>query len=121
MLQIQDVLQGFEPKTFLLHSSGAETATGNSADVDVSKWTSAIFYLDVTAASGASPTLDVTIRGYDPVGNDYYTIVTFTQRVGTGTERIALALLLDHTIDALWTIGGTTPSFTFSLNAVLKR
>jgi len=106
--------------TLILANSAARTATGNSADIDVSAWTSAVFYLDVTAASGTTPTLDVTIRGYDPIGADYYTIATFIQKVTTGTERIVLAILADRTIDALWTIAGTTPSFTFTITAVLK-
>ena len=107
-------------ETIIIHQSGAETATGNATDINVSAWTSAVFYLDVTAASGTSPTLDITIRGYDPVGADYYTIITFVQKITTGTERIVLAILSDRTIDALWTIAGTTPSFTFTLTAVLK-
>ena len=110
-----------DANTNTIHASAAETATGNSSDIDVSDWTMAVFYLNVSASAGTSPTLDITIEGKDPIAGTYYTIVTFLQKVTTGSERIALVVLTDRTIRGKWTIGGSAgQSFTFSLVGIFK-
>lgn len=107
-----------------LHPSGAETATVTSPDVDVEQLKAANFYLDVTAFSGTTPTLDVKIQEKDPVSGAYFDILTFTQATGVTNERknydSSAAELLGKIIRFVATIGGTTPSFTFSLSMVGK-
>jgi len=104
-----------------LHTSGAETADGNSEDFEnFQNYEQAVFYLDVTAVSGTSPTLDVTIEEKDPVSGKYFTIGTFAQKTATGSERIVINPLYGTILRAKWVIGGTSPSFTFSLSAVCK-
>lgn len=103
--------------TDTLSASAAKTATG--AATAVSGFAAAknlILQLEVTAASGTLPTLDVIVQ--DTVdGTNYYTIATFAQKVTTGTEVIRLSTPFTDTLKASWTIAGTNPSFTFSVKS----
>ena len=105
-----------------LLASGVRTASGdNTATPSDVKWAKeANFFLEVTAASGTTPTLDVTIKTKDPITGEYHTIATFTQKTTTGRELKTLSANLGTTIAVFWTIGGTTPSFTFSIGMILK-
>ena len=111
-------------KEATLHASGAETATVTGADVDVAVLPAANFYLDVTAVSGSTPTLDVKIQGKDSVSGKYFDLVSFTQATAVTNQRknygSGAGELLDKTIRYVATIGGTTPSFTFSLSLAGK-
>jgi hypothetical protein len=77
--------------------------------------------MDVTAYSGTSPTLQLT---YERKGEDgiYYTMWTGSSITGVDTDSTSLGpgLETDHlpgkTGRIVWTIGGTTPSFTFSIS-----
>lgn len=120
-----------------LHSSRAETATGFSREFSVREWLDAIFVLDVTAASGATPTLDVTIVTLDHVGAEEDIIATFAQKTGVAAEWIynldvdglrtanatskVVLKKLGNFIKVKWTIGGETPSFTFTVSAIFKK
>lgn len=104
-------------QVFSLLASAARTATGSGSDVSTlntrDRAEPVRVYLDVSAAAGTSPTLDVRIRG--KINGLYYTIGTFTQKTTAGRDSI----LIDEapgTLQADWTIGGTSPSFTFELN-----
>lgn len=104
-----------------LHPSGAETATGNSDKVDVGRFLEALVFLNVTAASGTTPTLDIKIQTSDD-GSDWYDFnpaSAFTQKTATAKDSLKLTNVGKY-IRAVWTIGGTTPSFTFSLKLVAK-
>ena len=105
-----------------LHTSAAETATVTGADVDTEQLGSANFYLDVTAVTGTTPTLDVKIQEKDPVSGKYFDLVSFTQQTAISSERKSYGSgageLLGKVIRYVATIAGTTPSFTFSLSMV---
>jgi hypothetical protein len=80
------------------------------------------FWLDVSAASGTSPTLDVTIQEQDPLSLKWVTLVTFPQQTaatgGTPITPIA-AEIYGQNLRAQFVVGGTaTPTFTFTLAAV---
>lgn len=71
--------------------------------------------LNVTAASGTSPTLDVVLE--DTLdGTNFNTVGTFTQRTAAGRQVIDITGLFSDRLRVRWTIGGTTPSFTFTVN-----
>lgn len=70
--------------------------------------------LDVTAASGTTPTLDVVIE--DTLdGTNWNVIGTFAQKVAVGREVINVTSPFGDRLRVRWTIGGATPSFTFSV------
>jgi len=72
-------------------------------------------YLDVTAASGTTPTLDVVIEEKDATSGKYFVIATFTQEVGVATQKQPVPGIQSGILRARATIGGTTPDFTFSV------
>ena len=95
--------------------SAPRTATGDSgASTGWGAVSTLRAQLNVTAASGTSPTLNAVIE--DTLdGINYNTIGTFAQRVGVGREVINITVPFSETVRVRWTIGGTAPSFTFSV------
>ncbi len=75
--------------------------------------------LDVTAVAGTGPTLDVVVE--DTLdGQNWNVIGTFAQRSTVGREVINVTTPYADRIRARWTIGGTAPSFTFSVLVLSK-
>lgn len=101
-------------------ASEARTTSVNSDDITVAVGARLGVFLDVTAASGTSPTLDVTVKAKDPASGKYFTIGSFTQATGVTTEAIWIGGGADtefttDTFRVETTVGGVTPSFTFSV------
>ena len=101
-----------------LADSAARTASGNSGVFGGYGPASTLrAQLDVTAAGGTTPTLNVVIE--DTLdGTTFNTVGTFAQRVAAGREVINITGAFSDQVRATWTIGGTTPSFTFSIRVV---
>jgi hypothetical protein len=101
-----------------LHSS-TRTSSGSTSDIDVSNYKSIRFLLKVTAVSGTSPTLDVYIEGkYDQTG-DYEVLLQRTGVNANGTYFMGqVDNLVFRNIRIRWVIGGTSPSFTFTVTAM---
>ena len=70
--------------------------------------------LNITAASGTTPTLDVVVEDTLDGGATFNTIATFTQATVASRQVVNFSGLFSDTIRVRWTVGGTTPSFTFS-------
>lgn len=95
-------------------SSAARTANGSSAAVTGWARQGAVAKVDVTAASGTSPTLTVVIE--DSRDGVTWTVRdTFGVKTGVSNETRALPAGMDVFQRVSWTVGGTTPSFTFSV------
>ncbi len=92
-------------------------------------------YLDITAVSGTSPTLDIKLQGKDETSGKYFDVpgAAFAQKTGTGqatltiypgiaeSANVSVSDILAGMFRFVATIGGTdTPTFTFSLGANLK-
>jgi len=108
-------------------ASAPRTANGNSPDLDLGDVDEIFVVLDVTAQSGTSPTLDVVIEGKDPVSGKYRTLYAFAQvgaSTGTWDQSIGKGgqtnRVIPRTVRARWTLGGTSPSYTFSVGAVAR-
>jgi hypothetical protein len=99
------------------------TATGSSNAIDVGERSSACLELNVTAASGTSPTMTVAIEtSKDGSGTGlgaWRSVASFAAATGVTSERKSFAGL-DRYVRATATIGGTTPSFTYSVSGDLK-
>lgn len=103
-------------------ASAARTASVNSADFTVYNGAMLAAFLDVTAASGTSPTLDVTVKVKDPASGKYFVIGTFTQATGITNQALFIGGGADvefatRTYRVETVIAGTSPSFTFSVGA----
>jgi hypothetical protein len=95
--------------------SSARNTNGSSNTVQAYGGESVRAQLNVTAASGTAPTLNVLIE--DTVdGTNYNTIGTFAQKTAAGREVINVTVPFSDTLRASWTIAGTNPSFTFSVD-----
>jgi len=105
--------------TVTLHTSGAETTTGNGTNFTVGQFQEAIVMLSCTAASGTTPTLNAKLQTFD--GSVWYDIPdsAFTQLTGTGSQAIKVNTF-GSIMRVVWTLGGTTPSFTFSVIGIFK-
>jgi hypothetical protein len=113
-----------------LDGSSARTASGNSAAFTNYNWAGAVFFLNVTAVSGTTPTMLWKIQWSYDGGTTYVdldaTNATTASITGTGTFKIvvypgvitAANAALNHPLPrnfrTAWVIGGTTPSFTFA-------
>lgn len=100
-------------------ASAARTTTFNhDLGEMMGDWDEVALYLNVTAASGTSPTLDVAYQ--TKADGVWYTHTSFTQATTTTTEK---KIITQAGVDSriLCTIGGTTPSFTFTVSAEVKR
>lgn len=110
-------------------SSAARTTTGSSADFYTGTPSGLYVFLNITAASGTTPTLDVKLQGKDPVSGQYFDLpaASFTQKTGTGfdwllihpeittvTANKQVSTATTNNMRLVYTIGGTTPSFTFT-------
>jgi len=98
-------------------ASAARTATATSDPFDVPDAEVLVCWLSVTASSGSSPTLDVKFQD-TPNGTLWFDIAgaSFTQVTGSTSSQIVSATRkFGRKIRAVATIGGTTPSFTFSV------
>jgi len=95
--------------------SGTTTASGNTADIDVSRYSSIELILKVTAVSGTSPVLSVYIEGKFTATNDYKTLVYQENISSTGIWFFTISQLAFRYIRVRWVVGGTSPSFTFTV------
>ena len=102
----------------LLHPLGAQTATGTttSVDNDASRASGAVANLHVTAVSGSSPTLDVKLRHSSD--NSTFADVTagaWTQATAVTSQRISVSGTVNRYVSVTYTVGGSSPSFTFAV------
>lgn len=75
--------------------------------------------LDVTAASGTTPSMTVTLE--DTLdGTNWHQIGTFAAKTAAGVEAINVTAPFADRIRVKWAITGTTPSFTFSVTAAVQ-
>lgn len=108
--------------------SAARTTSGNSDDFTELSEIGSIFYLNITAASGTTPTLDLRLQARIAAGV-YIDVpgASFSQKTTTGLDSLAIhpaltpvanravSQVLPTTYRWVWTIAGTTPSFTFTI------
>ena len=102
------------PGSDLELASAARNSNGSSVAVPTEGSIAARgAWLNVTAASGTSPTLDVKLETSSD-GTNWYTVAAFAQKTGISSERKGFAPLDDYA-RWTWTVGGTTPNFTFAI------
>jgi hypothetical protein len=105
-------------------ASAARTVTGSSAAIPIGSGAATVeLELEITAATGTSPTLVLSITwsddgvnfgANDAAADAFASVATAVNVVKTVTVRAPYMMLT-------WTIGGTTPSFTFSVVEVASN
>lgn len=110
------------PKNSRVVASAARTTSGNSSAFLVGDDNTVNVLLDVSAASGTTPTLDVKVQWSMDNGTTWgeaSSADTLAQKTTTGNELKSFTAKAPHA-RVVWTVGGTTPSFTFSVDAYSK-
>jgi hypothetical protein len=98
-------------------ASGAITTTATSTTVTPGSGTlSQEFNIIVTAVSGTNPTLDFTVQESDDSGTNFYDVYQLPRITAAGQYRTPLIPLTGNRVRYVRTVGGTTPSFTSSIN-----
>lgn len=98
-------------------ASAARTVSGDSGALGGYGIASTLrAQLNVSAASGTTPTLNVLIEDSVDGGVTWNTVGTFAQKTAAGREVINVTTPFTALLRVRWTIAGTTPSFTFAVD-----
>jgi hypothetical protein len=74
-------------KTVQVYATGARTATPTAVTVNAGRYNWLRVVIDVTAVT-ATPSVVLTIDGYDPVSGKYYNLLTAAAVTATGTTEL---------------------------------
>jgi hypothetical protein len=99
--------------------SAARTATFQGPAVEIGDRGTAALDLVISAASGTTPSLTVTIETSKDGSTNWQTVAAYAAQNAAGTTRKVFAGL-DRFVRANCAISGTTPSFTFGINGEAK-
>lgn len=119
------VAVGWFTSNVYARASAAATTSGNSGDLAVDSFSELALDINITAVSGTTPTIQFIMerKGND---NNYYQIyasssLNSAQAVSTSLGAgMATSVSFGTTARLRWVIGGTTPSFTFSVSLIGK-
>lgn len=104
-----------------IQPSTTVTTNGQSADLTVGGYRELTLFVNVTNVTGTSPTLNIVLLSKDPVSGVYAPIDTsMPQITAPGMYTLSKSGGLGSIIAVGWTVGGTSPSFEFSVGGVLK-
>lgn len=118
-------------ETGTLLSYTAASAGTNSGDLDATRHRGILLYIYVSAITGTTPTLTVTLQGKSPGSGQYYTVLASAAinaagltvlRVYPGLTAAANTVANDAlpcTYRLSTAIGGTTPAVTAQITGVL--
>lgn len=85
-------------------------------------------YINITAITGTTPTLTVTVQGKDPASGQYFNILTSAALNATGFTRLIIypgitvaanaadSDVLPDTFRITYTVGGTGPSVSATIS-----
>lgn len=97
-------------------TSAAITATATTTAITPSAPACAEFVVAVTVVSGTSPTMDITVEESADAGTTWKPIYSFSRITAVGVYRSGPVLQTGNRVRYVQTIGGTTPSFTRTVN-----
>lgn len=97
-------------------TSADRSTSSNSGAIGLGKSLNVGILIDVTAHSGTTPTADFTVEwSMDGVGFSVAQPVdSFTQFTTVDTKAIKLFAVKAPFFRLVWTLGGTTPHYTFT-------
>lgn len=108
-----------------LVSSGAKTSDGQGNSVDVSRWETGVVFINVTAVSGTSPMLTITLEG-SPDNSTFYDLHDETGRPVripplTAVSSFAVPISgFGKYLRVAYEVDGTSPSVTFASSFIGK-
>jgi len=104
------------PGTIADVASAAITTTTTTSAITPTFGTSYKIQIPVTAFSGTSPTLDVSIEESADTGTNWFKVYDFPRITTTGSYTSPTLPLVGNRIRYVQTVTGTTPSFTRAIN-----
>jgi len=96
-------------------------ATAYSQEFYTGIWKHAEYHLYCTSLTGTTPTLNVTIQGYDPLTEQWKDVLVFQELDDAGSEFKTLLSGLGWKQRAEFTTAGTITDCDFKLGVVYKR
>ena len=124
MAIIQQALEKLQ--LFSCVATAAVTSTATSAAIDLKEYDGDVSLILTSAAgTGSSPTLDVKVQDSDSSSGTYGDLsgAAFTQVTDSASMQV-ITFSKDEAkryIKIVQTVGGSTPSFTFSINGVALK
>ena len=124
MAIIQQTLEKLQ--LFSCVATAAVTSTATSAAIDLKEYDGDVSLILTSAAgTGSSPTLDVKVQDSDASGGTYGDLsgAAFTQVTDSVSMQV-ITFSKDEAkryIKIVQTVGGSTPSFTFSINGLALK
>jgi len=124
MAIIQQALEKLQ--LFSCVATAAVTSTATSAAIDLKEYDGDVSLILTSAAgTGSSPTLDVKVQDSDASGGTYGDLsgAAFTQVTDSASMQV-ITFSKDEAkryIKIVQTVGGSTPSFTFNINALALK
>jgi|SRR5215469_10723831 hypothetical protein len=107
-------------RAITLLTSAARTTSGASDGTSAAaEFREANVLLDITAVSGTSPSMTVTVES-SPDGTSWFAHTAFPAKTAAGKDILKLGNL-GSALRVSYAITGTTPSFTFSVVLDGKR
>lgn len=100
--------------------TGTFTSTGTTSAIDGSGYGTISFTADVSAASGTTPTLDIELQESQDGSADWASSMGVNRFTATGSQFVPALKLSARYYRFQYTIGGSTPSFTFTVKTTLK-
>ena len=97
-------------------ASGSITSSATSSTVTPASGCSYEVNYIVTAVTGTNPTLDVVIQESDDGGTSWFDVYHFLRITASGAYRSPKISLTGNRVRYVQTVGGTSPSFTRSIN-----
>ncbi|HAB99250.1 MAG TPA: hypothetical protein DCE71_05460, partial [Parachlamydiales bacterium] len=97
-------------------ASAAITTTATTAAFSPTFGTGYIVNIPVTATSGTGQFLDLSVEESDDSGTNWFKVYDFPRITATGMYRSPILRSRGNRVRFVQTLGGTTPSFTRSIN-----
>ena len=97
-------------------TSAALTTTTTTAAFTPTYGTSYSVSIPVTAVTGTTPTLDVSVEESDDSGTNWFKVYDFPRITATGIYRSPILPMTGNRVRYVQTVAGTTPSFTRAVN-----
>lgn len=103
--------------------SGTVTTSGNSRSTPIiSKYgKEGVVFLEITAASGVAPTLDITIEIQNPKTKNWHAMSVFTTKTIVGKDIGNVEYGVGEKMAFSYLVGGSNPSFTFTIDVSFKN
>ena len=105
--------------TIVLAPPAARVAAGGSTAFEVSRFTEALLFIDVTAVSGVAPVLDFEVQT-GPAGDEAAFVHTESAEITSVGKTLVKLANIGPWLRLAWSVGGEGASFTFEAKLTLK-